>query len=199
MYNWFSQHKTDDFVIDYLEEYMEKFMMDEFHDEIYLKLNLASLDDDIGKFMDNHDMSESWKKRECQSNIMKRIEIMRKLNSSLEEMAAYRNTYWQFSEVRKQVISECIVANEIENAIEVLKESKEIDKDESGLVAEYSKQLIELYPSNSIEYENELLFYVYSCRQNDLDYIIKLKQICNADEWKKQVFRKCFNPKSAIF
>lgn len=56
-------------------------------------------------------------------------------------------------------------------AIEVLEESKELDKEYAGLVLKYSEQLINIYQITGQKeaYKKELVYQVFSCRQSDLD------------------------------
>ena len=35
------------------------------------------------------------------------------------------------------------------------------------------------------EYKDELLFHVFTCQQNSLDFVEKLKAVCNPMEWEQ--------------
>jgi hypothetical protein len=51
---------------------------------------------------------------------------------------------------------------------------------------EYSAKLIDLYSMRKQhkEYKEELLFQVFSCRQDKLDYVNRLKSVCEQAEWE---------------
>ena len=51
---------------------------------------------------------------------------------------------------------------------------------------EYSAKLIDLYSMGKQhkEYKEELLFQVFSCRQDKLDYVNRLKSVCEQAEWE---------------
>ena len=85
-------------------------------------------------------------------------------------------------------IQEYLSDKKYEEAIAVLKESKKLDADKAGLVAEYSQQLIQIYEKRNMqnEYVQELQYQVFECMQRDLEYIVKLKKLCSETEWEEQ-------------
>lgn len=109
---------------------------------------------------------------------------MKHLNISEDEIKDYREKFRKFSAVRKLEVEEFLEQKQYDEAIDLLVESKELDKEYPGLLAEYSAKLIELYQMLNMneEYKNELVYQVFSCRQNNLEYVKKLKQCC-PKEW----------------
>lgn len=85
-------------------------------------------------------------------------------------------------------IQEYLSGGKYEEAIAVLKESKSLDADKAGVVAEYSQQLIQIYEKRNMqkEYAQELEYQVFECMQRDLEYIVKLKKLYSETEWKEQ-------------
>ena len=73
-----------------------------------------------------------------------------------------------------------------DKAIEALEESKKLDKGYAGLVSKYSKQLIYTYQNTGQreEYKKELLYQVFSCRQDHLENVKLLKTECDKEEWR---------------
>ena len=122
------------------------------------------------------------------NNITARICLMEELNYSKQEIRAYRQKYRNFSEIREMEVQEYLSGGKYEEAIAVLKESKILDADKAGLVAEYSQQLIEIYEKRSMqkEYAQELQYQVFECTQRDLKYVVKLKKLCSETEWEEQ-------------
>ena len=64
----------------------------------------------------------------------------------------------------------------MEEAIQILCESKLLDRAYPGLVAHYSEQLISIYEmqSDNKACKEELMYYVFECPQTELVYIYKL-------------------------
>ena len=188
MFSWFINHQACGYVIDYMEDYIEEFLMNEFQNRELLEKKLKFLDEIIEKQESSTDSGSTWSAHYgYQNNILKRLEIMEKLNYSDDEIKEYRKKNWKFSAVRGLEIKENLESGNIDQAIKILQESKILDSAYAGLVSGYSEQLIVLYEKQSDEkaYKNELLFYVFECSQKNLVHINKLKASCTAEEWKQ--------------
>lgn len=186
LFLWFQKHSTGGYVVDFMEDYLQDFLMNEFHDKELLLKKLEMIDLDIARQEKSTDCGSTWSAHYgYQNNILKRLELMKELEYSEEEMKQYRKKNWKFSAVRALEIQELLEENNVKQAIAVLKESKELDKEYSGLVSNYSKQLIQIYEQEMMqaEYKEELLFYVFLFTDTDIKYILKLKDICNEQEW----------------
>lgn len=199
MFSWFIDHQESGYVVDYIEDYIKNFLMNEFQDREMLEKKLEFLDELINKqksiLNDESSLSVCYG---YQDNILKRLEIMRQLNFPREEIREYRKKNWEFSAVRHLEIQDNLEHGNIDQAIKILQESKILDNIYAGLVAQYSKQLIDLYEkqADAKAYKNELLFYVFECSQNDLVYINKLKAICTAEEWTQYQKQILESPKN---
>ena len=188
MFSWFINHQACGYVIDYMEDYIEEFLMNEFQNRELLEKKLKFLDEIIEKQESSTDSGSTWSAHYgYQNNILKRLEIMEKLNYSDDEIKEYRKKNWKFSAVRGLEIKENLESGNMDQAIKILQESKILDSAYAGLVSGYSEQLIVLYEKQSDEkaYKNELLFYVFECSQKNLVHINKLKASCTAEEWKQ--------------
>ena len=187
MFRWFENHQADGTVIDYMEDYISDFLLNEFQDKRLLEKKLQMLDERITKAGEKTDCGDCWSVHYgYENNILKRLEIMRKLDYSEEEIQEYKRINRRFSAVRKLEIEECLEKKEIDQAICILKESKVLDIEYPELVAEYSAKLIDLYKirKQDKEYKEELIFQVFSCRQDKLDYVYRLKSVCQHVEWE---------------
>lgn len=181
MFHWFKTHQ-DDYVIDYMQEYISDFMLEEFHSEKVLREKLQSIDEALeGDGDDNIFCCCS-----LEGLVLERIRIMKELKYSDSDIQEYKKPYRYLPQVRKLEIQEYLDKEDYENAIEVLKESKETDKTNLRLVAEYSRSLIGIYEAADYkkEYKQELIFYVFQCMQSNLEYICKLKAVCESGEWE---------------
>ena len=122
--------------------------------------------------------------------IIKRIEYMKKLNYTAEQIEEYKQANRRFFVIRELEISEAIKNNDYDTAIKVLLESKELDAGNTDQLEKYSGQLIEIYHKlgKTEEYIEELIRYVTSFWQYDLTYVKMLKAcIVNPDQWSKMV------------
>lgn len=188
MFQWFQEHQ-ENYVMDYLEDYISDFLLNEFHDEEILQKKLHMLDEKIAKFQKENYSGDSYSAYYgVVNNITARIRLMQELNYSKQEIREYRQKYRNFSEIRKMEIQEYLSGGKYEEAIAVLKESKSLDADKAGVVAEYSQQLIQIYEKRNMqkEYAQELEYQVFECMQRDLEYIVKLKKLYSETEWEEQ-------------
>jgi hypothetical protein len=82
-------------------------------------------------------------------------------------------------------VQDYLEKNLYEKAIEVLQESKKLDKEYAGLLSEYSRELIDIYrrTRQMDAYKTELEYYVFTCAQNNLQFVKMLKEQCNEKEW----------------
>lgn len=195
LFRWFQSHQ-EGYVIDFMEEYITDFLMNHFHDRDMLLQKLEQLDEHICAAEGKMDCGKSWSVRYgYENNILKRLELMRLLGLSEAEVKAYRKKFRNFSAVRKLEIDESIKNKDYDSAIALLTESKELDKEYPGLVSGYSTMLIELYQKLHLneQYKQELIFQVFQCRQDNLDYVKKLKQCC-PEEWEDTLEKLLHEP-----
>lgn len=183
MIQWFQEHRKE-YVMDYLEEIMKEFMISEFGNEKLLREQLQDLDRQIRELEKNVD--ESWDAGyQCEEAVLRRVDIMERLGYSGQDIRTYRDQYRQFSGIRMQEILEYLREKNYDKALEVLRESKELDKDKRGLVSAHSQKLIEIYEKTGDQdsYKKELLWNVFHCGQSGLERLLKLKSVCTEQEW----------------
>lgn len=186
--DWFKGHQADSTVTDYMEVYISEFLMNELHDRELLQKTMEALDRQIETSRDSTDCGNYYSVRYGTENrILKRLQIMRELGASTEEIRQYREKNRRFTAVRMLETEECIQAGKYKDAIRVLKESKELDQSSRAWVREHSRKLIELYGRLHMdkEYKEELMFQVFSCRQDSLDFTNRLKAVCGQSEWEQ--------------
>ena len=199
MFSWFMSHLSCNYVIDYLEDYMEDFLTHEFQNREMLEKMLKDLDERIEMQALSTDCGSTWSVRHgYENNIIKRLELMERLDFPEEEIREYRRRHWRFSAVRELEIQENLDNGNLDEAIRILQESKTLDKEYPGLVARYSEQLISIYETQTDKegYKKELLYYVFECPQNNLVHIYKLKEVCTDKEWEDYREQILKNPKN---
>lgn len=185
MFQWFKAHQNG-YVVDFMEDYVSDFLMDEFHDTELLEEKLAYLDEAIQKAGTDTDSGKFYSTHYGYvRNILQRIQVMEQLGYTEQEIREYRRQFRHFSDIRKMEIREYLEQKDYNNAISVLKESKELDAKYAGLVSDYSSQLIEIYEKigESDAYREELEYQVFNCSQSKLDYVNRWKALCSDEEW----------------
>lgn len=186
IFSWFMSHQACDYVVDYLEDYLEDFLIHEFQDREILEKKLKDLDEKIEAQGSSTDCGSTWSARYgYENNIIQRLGLMERLNFSQEEIEEYRRKHRMFSAVRELEIQENLGRGDMVQAIQILQESKILDKEYPGMVARYSEQLISIYEKQADEksYKEELMYYVFNYQQNSLAYIQKLKAVSTDEEW----------------
>ena len=199
MFSWFMSHLSCDYVVDYMEDYMEDFLTHEFQNREILEKMLKDLDKRIEMQTSSTDCGSTWSARYgYENNIIKRLELMERLDFPAEKIREYRRQHWRFSTVRELEIQENLDNGNLDEAIRILQESKILDKEYPGLVAQYSEQLISIYETQTDKeaYKKELLYYVFECLQNNLVHIYKLKEVCTDKEWEDYREQILKNPKN---
>lgn len=189
MKSLFETHR-DGYVIDIYEEYMEEILFEFFATEEMITEKIKNLDNFINK-RSGSDCGKIYSVHYGYENpILKRIEYMKKLNYTAEQIKEYKQVNRRFFVIRELEISEAIKNNDYDTAIKVLLESKERDADNTEQLEKYSDKLIEIYHKlgKTEEYIEELIRYVTSFWQYDLTYVKMLKAcIVNPDQWSKLV------------
>ena len=188
MFTWFTSHLSCNYMIDYMEEYVEEFLANEFRNREMLEKKLKYLDEMIERQTSSTECGKTWSVRYgFENNILKRLEIMNQLGYPEKEIREYRRKHWRFSAVRGLEIQENIERGELDEAIRLLWESKDLDREYPGLIGRYCEQLISIYETQSDEksYKEELAYYVLRCSQHNLAYIQKLKAVCTEQEWEQ--------------
>lgn len=181
MFQWFYAHQPKRIDNGYMYDAVEGILYDEFHEPYMLEKKLERLDQLIANQKQDPSAEYAYK-----LNVYRRLDLMKDLGFDEDAFHAYRRAHWTLSMVRMQEIDELLAEGNDDEAIEVLKESKLLDHDKSGLVASYSNQLLALYARRRDEqaYKEELIFNVFACYQGDLMYLHALKSLSSDEEWK---------------
>lgn len=120
------------------------------------------------------------------SILTNKYELMKILDYPLLERQEFLNKHKDNEDIMNILIEEEISKQNIDNAIQLLIESKEIHGDTYSL--ETNLLLFELYKinndkANTIE---ELKNILYDYNIKDISYIEELKQLCTTTEWEKE-------------
>lgn len=103
---------------------MEDFLMNEFHDRDLLQKKLEMVDRDIAQMESSTDCENTWSAHYgYQNNILMRLELMKELDYTEEEIRQYRKKNWKFSAVRQLEIRELLETGSIQEASFVFRQS----------------------------------------------------------------------------
>ncbi len=151
-----------------------------FSEEAFLKRTLLLLEQALEGTL--YEKNENWIVRLVKA----KANVMRKLHFSEAEILEFRKIYRHYADIRMCEINEATEQGNIDVAIGLLLESKQLDVENHTLVQEYTLRLIELYEQQNDreKYIEELKYFVFRFPQHSLEYIQKLKSVLQAEEWQ---------------
>lgn len=186
---WFQDHKNSDFVIDYMEEYVDEFFEEYFISEDEIRERMNALDEIIASHRKQNEAGTIYSIRYgYRDAVLQRLEYMRRLHMTEEDILKYRRKNRHFFCVRELEISEALESGNKELAVRILEESKQMDTEYPERIKKYSLQLISLYKESGKEdeYKEELIFQLLHCYQSDLSCFNELKRcISSESEWDR--------------
>lgn len=189
MKTWFDKHR-DGYVIDVYEEYIAEILLEFFATDEEIVEEITKLDNFIIKSQGN-DCGKIYSVHYGYENpILKRIEYMKKLHYTAEQVETYKQANRRFFVIRELEIADAIKNNDFATAIKVLMESKERDASNTEQLKKYSEQLVDIYHKAEMkdEYIKELSYYFRSFWQYDLTYVKMLKSsIADSKQWNNIV------------
>lgn len=114
-----------------------------------------------------------------------RFDLMKKLSMPKEELDAFLNRYTSYSDIRKLCVQRAIDEGKTDEAIRLLEEGKSVDRGKSGLVAEYSKWLMDLYERQGQRDKQlaELEYHVFVLSSGGMAMLNRLKKACTPAQW----------------
>ena len=172
LYQWFSEQCDEE-----PHGFIEPFMLHAFRDEESLKKNLAYIDSKIESSKD-----DSW---QLKNYVCQKLSVMEEMKLPRAEIDRVIRQYYRFPGVRERLIDRTLSEKRFDDAITLLEESKEIDKDAPFSIDRWCKRLIALYRQLGREdaLKNELLFFLTHCTQRDLEYVTALKGLTDEAAW----------------
>ncbi len=110
---------------------------------------------------------------------------MRRLNCPKDEIDAFWYPYRDLPFVRDRMLRAYMDSRNYHQAVELLKEEKRRDAEEPWRLKRHSEKLIELYRILGQEqnYREELRFQVFSCQQQNMEYVRQLRSVLPAEAW----------------
>ena len=178
MYEWFKTQFIDE-DWDYAGDYIDDMLFDYDWGPDIAHDALRLLDEKIG--------SLEHIERNCSLEyyVRRRISLMEQMDSDPADAEAFLKKHRVLPSVRKYLVQREISAGNINRAMDLLIESKELDQDKNGLVAEYSDQLIGLYQQagNTDAMRRELWEYLEWFGDRDLQHTEQYKSLIPSEQW----------------
>lgn len=202
MKKWFESHQSG-YAIDFMDEYLKEFLFSEFLSEALIKEKIEELDEIISKCSGNNECASIYSVHYGYENvIIKRMEYMKMLGCTEQEIMEFRKQNRQFFVIREMEIHEALEKQDYEAAKQLLLESKEMDAEYPKQVKQYSEQLIALYDKKgeTENYRLELLYQLENYNHADLKYFLALKEAIGRDEeWENTVNQIISSNKNLYF
>ena len=183
MFQWFSDHMDEKDLPDYLKETIVDFYEREFQEHAFLqkKLQRHQLSEPIPSKNDYHAFHV------YEHKVKQLLNLMEKLLYPDKDIQEQIQRFYILPAARKFAVDYAVKQGKTDIAISILRGSKTIDREYPGLVREHSVRLIDLFDKEGREeeYKQELLFQIFECRQDNLNYVCNLKGKCALPEWKE--------------
>lgn len=191
MYQWFIK-QLDGSLIDYMEEYLEEILMNYFKEPKYLKEKLVFIQKKIT--LAKKQKQDWFGEFETSKWIFWHLKVMEELNYPIGDIDNYCKENWQYANIRNYYIDKCINHQDYQKAIEVLKESINLDKGYAGRIKEHSIKLKELYKLiNDLDnYKQQLWQLVTKDDPGNLEIFNELKRLYSKEKWlevREEIFK----------
>ncbi|MCD8306622.1 MAG: hypothetical protein LUD51_00095 [Clostridia bacterium] len=184
-------HEYDEYYRD-----IEKLMNEGFQERECLMRKMERVDEQISHWEKDQKSDQSIIDLSLGSNVAKKLELMYRIGYPQDETDAEAKKYWWSPYVRIWAADNLDQRGKTDEAVRVLKESRNQDKEDGIFVSREVVRLISMYEKlgRKKDCKNELLFYIFACDHgphfNDTkysydlrEYIRKLKALCNPEEW----------------
>jgi len=114
-----------------------------------------------------------------------RFDLMKNLSRPKKELDDFLERYTAYSDVRKLRIQRLLDDGKADDAIRLLEEGKSADHDKRGLMAEYSKWLMDLYEQlgQRDKLLAELEYHIFTLSSGGLEMLARLKRACTPEQW----------------
>ena len=122
---------------------------------------------------------------EMQHLLMRRFDLMKQLSRPKEELDAFLEQHTKYSDIRKLRVQQALEDEKIDEATHLLEEGKAADHDKRGLVAEYSKWLMDLYERQGQRDKliAELEYHIFVLSSGGMEMLNRLKNVCAPAQW----------------
>lgn len=185
MFHWFTTH-LDGSIIDYLEEYIERIIIEEFTEEEYRQQKIKFMQEMIGQ---SEQKDSEWSRSYYVGKwALAYLDLLEMQKSSKQEIEDFCRRHWDNSSVRGYYIDQCMQEREYDRALKTLDESIVLDKERSGLVADYSEKKKEIYllQGNKEAYIRQLWELILDHKAGNVEIYRELREQYSEEEWRER-------------
>ncbi len=117
--------------------------------------------------------------------VLYRIDLMKELEYTQEEIDAYQSEMRHFSVIRCMEIKNALSENNPSKALDIIKESRELDRYDKVLLHQYNQYAMDAYRmlNDEVNLIREMKNWVLHTPQFGLDYIHELRHMMSPKEW----------------
>lgn len=167
-----------------VQDFAEQAIFSRFSGETFDRKKLELIDGQIAD-LENSGKQDYSSEYEMEELLTRRFNLMKTLLQPKEELDAFLARYTHYSDIRKLRIQQALDDGKTDEAIRLLEEGKSADCDKSGLVAEYSKWLMNLYEQQGQQDKliAELEYHVFDLSSGGMEMLNRLKKVCTPAQW----------------
>ncbi len=167
-----------------VRDFAEQAVSSHFTGGVFDRKNLALVDEQIAG-LEGSGKAGYAREYEMGCLLTRRFELMKKLSQPKMELDAFLERYTDYSTIRKLRIQCLLDDGKTDDAIRLLEEGKSADHDKAGLVAEYSKWLMDLYEQLGQQDKllEELEYHVFTLSSGGMEMLERLKKACTPEQW----------------
>jgi len=168
----------------FVQEFAEQTLFSSFEGENFDEKKLALVDEQIAA-LESSGKPDYSSEYELEELLTHRFDLMKTLSRPKEELDAFLERYTDCSAIRKQRIQRLLDDGKTDDAIRLLEEGKSADHNKAGLVAGYSKWLMDLYEQLGQQDKllEELEYHVFTLSSGGLEMLNRLKKACAPEQW----------------
>ena len=167
-----------------VQDFAEQAIFSRFSGETFDRKKLELIDGQIAD-LENSGKQDYSSEYEMEELLTRRFNLMKTLLQPKEELDAFLARYTHYSDIRKLRIQQALDDGKTDEAIRLLEEGKSADCDKSGLVAEYSEWLMNLYEQQGQQDKliAELEYHVFDLSSGGMEMLNRLKKVCTPAQW----------------
>ncbi len=167
-----------------VQDFAEQAIFSRFSGEMFDRKKLELIDRQIAD-LENSGKQDYSNEYEMEELLTRRFDLMKTLLQPKEELDAFLARYTHYSDIRKLRIQQALDDGKTDEAIRLLEEGKSADSDKRGLVAEYSRWLMDLYERQGQRDKliAELEYHVFVLSSGGIEMLNRLKKACTPAQW----------------
>jgi len=175
------QHKFFTFLSKEIDnEIFLDFLFDNFRTEPFLSQKLELINVCLNRLLSY----DAWGKTYfLEHYLVKKLQVLYDMKNDEDKSVIYED-YYHLPKVREFYILECIQEGDYLKAIQIINDSKKIDKDQKYLMIQYQNYLIDIYEKIDLtKYREALYEQLFKFDVGSFDIYLRFKEVCPSNIW----------------